>query len=319
MRKILILFLVSAALAIAVFVWWNNGTAPVDKKTKESKIFVVQKGEGIRSIAKRLKNEKLIKDQVVFFILVKWLGFDAKIQAGDFRLSPSMDTKTLLRELTHGTLDIWVTFPEGLRSEEVAEILKDKVPTYEESWLSKLKKNEGYLFPDTYLIPKDADIELVLAILKSNFDRKVIEQMQDDLAKDGRTLNEAIILASLIEREARFEEDRPKVASVLLNRLGIGMKLDVDATVQYALGFQGKEGWWKRKLNNQDLKFNFPYNTYLYSGLPPKPIASPGLASIKASVYPQANNYLYYLSDKEGRMYYAQTFKEHQKNIEKYL
>lgn len=284
---------------------------PVNKESKETKIFVIQKGEGLRSIARRLKEEKLIKDPIVFFILVQKLNLADKIQAGDFRLSPSMEAQKLAQELTHGTLDVWVTIPEGLRSEEIAQILKEKVPSFTDNWALELKKNEGYLFPDTYLIPKDADINLVIKIMRDNFEEKWKK------LKSDKKVGEVVILASIVEREAKFAEDRPVVAGILTNRLRLGMPLQADATVQYARG-EIDNNWWE-KLTPEDLKINSPFNTYLNYGLPPSPIANPGFDVLKAAATPAKTNYLYYLSSKDGRMHYAETLEEHHQNIEKYL
>lgn len=311
MKKLLITFLVVIFVLGASFFWWQRGLSPVDKKNKETKIFVVYKGEGIRSIAKRLKDEKLINDQIVFFILIQKLGLAGKIEAGDFRLSPSMDAQSLALELTHGTLDVWITIPEGLRSEEISQILQGKVPSSKNEWTPELKKNEGYLFPDTYLIPKDADINLVIKIMHDNFEKKWGE------LKSDKNIREVVTLASIVEREAKFREDRPLVAGILTNRLKLEMPLQADATVQYARG-KVDSNWWKRP-TREDLKINSPFNTYLYTGLPPSPISNPGLEALKAAVNPAKTNYLYYLSSEDGRMHYAESLEEHNQNIEKYL
>jgi UPF0755 protein len=291
---------------------------PVNPKNKTSSIFVVKKGDAIREITYNLKNEGLIKNPIVFFLLLKKIGLDKKIQAGDFRLSPSMTAEDVAQNLTHGILDIWITIPEGKRAEEIAEIIKGKIPTYQPFWTDELAKNEGYLFPDTYLIPKNTDINLITTLMLNNFEKKfsdITQNVNNPLSK-----NDAVILASLIERETRFSEDRPLVASVMLNRLNIGMKLDIDATVQYALGYQeDKKTWWKKDLTFEDLKINSPYNTYTNPGLPPKPIANPGVASLQAVLEPANTDYLYYISDKTGHNHYAKTLFEHNTNIKKYL
>lgn len=320
MKKIAFLFGSVTLFVIGFIVWFRAESAAVNLKDTSTKIFVVEKGEGLKSIAKSLKKEALIRDELIFLLTAKKLHIEGLVQAGDFRLSPSMDSETIAKTLTHGTIDRWVTIIEGWRAEEIAALFKKEISTYENGWITELKKHEGYLFPDTYLVPKDADINFVLSLFQNNFYAKVTKKMRDDLAKDGRTLNQAITLASIIEREAKFADDRPKVASVFLNRLSIGMKLDVDATVQYALGFQEMENsWWKKSLSNADLKFDSPFNTYLYNKLPPHPIASPGLSAIKASTYPEKTDYMYYLSDKKGHMHFVTTFEEHQENIKKYL
>lgn len=291
----------------------------VDPKDKNQHIFVVNQGEGVNAIAKRLEQEGFIRNRFVFLLEVKRLGLGTKIQAGDFRLSKSMAPAQIAKELTTGTLDVWVQIIEGWRAEEVGAVLKEKVPTYENSWVLALKKQEGKLFPDTYLIPKNADIALVIKILAENFDRK-IENLKPNVGKNGLTLEQNVTLASIVEREALFDEDRPLIAGVLLNRLQLGMALQADATVQYALGFQPQEkDWWKKNLTKEDLTINSPFNTYRFPGLPPKPIANPGLASIKASLNPTDTDYLYYIHDKTGKTHFAKTLDEHNENIRKYL
>jgi len=317
MKRFFIAFAVGIIIALVATLWWKNGTLPVNSKDSSQKIFVVRKGQGVREISYNLKQQGLIKDPIVFFIVTKRMGYDKKIEAGDFRLSPSMSTWDIANNLTHGTLDIWVTIPEGKRAEEVTEILKENVPTFQDSWTQALATDEGYLFPDTYLIPKDATINLISTMMKDNFQQKF------DSVKSASTTNltdqETIILASLVEREAKADIDRPMVASVIYNRIGIGMKLDIDATLQYALGYQVDEKrWWKKELTAQDKKINSPYNTYTNPGLPPGPISNPGLASIKAALNPAKTDYLFYISDVNGVNHYAKTMAEHNANIKKY-
>lgn len=316
MKKLFILVLVFAIVVLGLFFWWKNGLSAVNPTDKTQKIFVIQKGEGVREIANKLKREGLIKNPVAFFILIRKEDMDGKIQAGDFRLSPSMTAFEIAQTLTHGTLDAWVTIPEGKRAEEIAEILKTSVPSYQSSWRDELVKHEGYLFPDTYLVPKDGDINLIISIMKNNFEKKFASIT---LNKTGLSKEEIVIVASLIEREAKLDEDRSLVASVILNRLNIGMKLDIDATVQYVLGYQNSQkNWWKKELTKDDLNINSAYNTYRNQGLPPAPISNPGLAVLRAVVNAPDTDYFYYISDRNGRNHYARTLEEHNKNIIKY-
>lgn len=316
MKKLFILVLVFAIVVLGLFFWWKNGLSEVNPADKTQKIFVIQKGEGVREIANKLKREGLIKNPVAFFILIRKEDMDGKIQAGDFRLSPSMTAFEIAQTLTHGTLDAWVTIPEGKRAEEIAEILKISVPSYQSFWRDELVKHEGYLFPDTYLVPKDGDINLIISIMKNNFEKKSASITPN---KTGLSKEEIVIVASLIEREAKLDEDRSLVASVILNRLNIGMKLDIDATVQYALGYQNSQkNWWKKELTKDDLNINSAYNTYRNQGLPPAPISNPGLAVLRAVVNAPDTDYLYYISDRNGRNHYARTLEEHNKNIIKY-
>jgi len=316
MKKIYIVLVILIVFITTTFLWWQNGLKAANPTNKTPKIFIVKPGEGVREIANHLKTQGLIRDPIVFFLLTKQTGVDKKIQAGDFRLNPSMKALDVAEGLTHGTLDIWVTLPEGLRADEIADILKEKMPTYEESWREQLQENEGYLFPDTYLIPRDADAAMVITLLKNTFEARyeTLDTTNSNLSKE-----QIVIIASLIEREARHDEDRPLVASVILNRFDIGMKLDLDATIQYALGYQEKEKrWWKKSLTIDDIRLNSPYNTYRVNGLPPTPISNPGIASLKAAVNPADTNYLYYITDGSGVNHYGKTLEEHNANIQKY-
>ncbi len=316
MRRLFILIIIIVFITAGGIIWWKNGLQPADTTNKTSQIFVISKGEGVREIGNSLKKRGLIKDPIIFFLLTKRLGFDKDLEAGDFRLSPSMSLYNIIQNLTHGTLDIWVTIPEGIRATEVAELLKKNIPTYKPQWQNILVTNEGYLFPDTYLIPKDADINLIVTLMKGNFDKKY---KTIDISRSSLSKNEIVTVASIVEREAKFPQDRPLVASVILNRLKIGMKLDVDATIQYALGYQeSTQTWWKKSLSADDLNITSAYNTYKNVGLPPTPISNPGLSALSAAVNPAQTNYLYYISDKNGNLHFSETIEQHNTNIKKY-
>lgn len=317
MKKLLILGIIILVMYFVGNIWWNNGIQAVNRPDHSTKLFVIRQGGGIRTIANQLKQQGLIKDPVVFFLLIKQLGLDGKIQAGDFRLSPSMTASDIVEQLTHGTLDIWITIPEGKRAEEIAEILKNNIPSYQSVWRKKLQENEGYLFPDTYLFPKDTDIDLIISIMKKNFESKIANIKQK---KNNKLSNsDIIILASIVEREAKYANDRPLVASVYINRINIGILLQADATIQYALGFQVQEKtWWKKNLTKSDLAFNSSYNTYINPGLPPAPISNPGLLALESVFNPSDTDYLYYISDSSGHNHYAKTLEEHNVNIRRY-
>lgn len=316
MKRIYITLGILLLIVVGAAIWWKMGTSPVDPKDKSPKIFIIDQGQGVRAISKNLKDQGLIKDSVAFFLLTKQLGLDNKIEAGDYRLFKSMSAEDIAKELTHGTLDIWVTVPEGQRAGEIADTLKKQMPQYDASWDKILEQNEGYLFPDTYLFPKDANITTIVSIMRNNFEAKYKTL---DTSKTNLSQAEIVTIASLIEREARHDEDRPLVSSVIHNRLDIGMKLDLDATVQYILGYQQDEKrWWKSALTTNDLAISSSYNTYKVAGLPPGPISNPGVSSMQAAINPSNTNYLYYITDSSGVNHYAKTLQEHEANIQKY-
>lgn len=312
-------FLIVLILLIigGIAAWWVTAIAPVDVSDKTQKAFTVKPGEGIREIANDLKSQGLINNTVAFFLLVKVQNLDNKIQAGNFRLSRNMNLQTITQNLTHGSLDVWITLPEGVRSEEVADILKDKLPSFNDSWRQPLKEHEGYLFPDTYLFPTNVTVNQVLSTMTNNFEKKYA--MVSGPRQSKYTKQELVTIASMVEREALFDEDRPLVASVIYNRLAIGMALNIDATVQYALGYQSDtKKWWKKELTTDDLQINSSYNTYKHVGLPPTPISNPGLATLQAVANAPTTNYIYYISDKSGHNHYATTLQQHNANIQKY-
>lgn len=317
-NKFTILIGIFSVIISIVYLWWNQGIKPADPTITTPVNVTVDRNESVRTIAQKLQNAGVIRSPVAFFLLTRFGGYGDKIQAGEFRLTPSMDLFTVADTLTHGTMDVWVTMREGLRKEEIASILSKNLSFPENEFLKRAK--EGYLFPDTYRFPKDATIDMVLETFAKNFDKKVTIEISDIAQKKGLSLDEVVTIASLVEREAKNKEDRPIVAGIILNRLKIDMKLDIDATVQYALGYQSKEKtWWKKDLTQEDLSIDSPYNTYVNPGLPPGPIANPGLAAIQAVVDTRETENLYYISDKSGKIHPAKTIEEHNTNIAKYL
>lgn len=317
-QKFIILLGLLFGFLILFFLWWNQAIKPANPTDKTPFIFTINRGDDARGIAERLKKQGLIRSSVAFFLLARFGGIADNIQAGEFRLNPSMDLSTLANALTHGTTDVWITIPEGWRNEEIALKLAKEFNIPEKEFLKYAK--EGYMFPDTYLMPKDATAEKVANIMLDNFNKKITQETYEKARLSGLSKEDLIIIASLVEREAKFDSDRPLVVSVIINRLRIGMKLDIDATIQYALGYQTKEkNWWKKELTGEDLEVESPYNTYKNPGLPPTPICNPGLSVISSVVEAPKTNYIYYLSDKSGKIHFAETIEEHKVNIQKYL
>lgn len=322
-RRVLVCLLCVAVLVCAIVFWWYQSTLPLDLGSGEKKQFVVAKGEGIRSIARRLQEQRVIRSKVAFFLLVKKIGIEKDIQAGTFKLSSSQTPLEIAKALTVGTEDRWITLIEGWRLEEILEYLqKEKID--EGNWtieqqLPIWREDEGKFFPDTYLIPQLSTIDFVRKLLIRTHKQKVAERELKLPSGLLLTSRDVLILASLIEREVRTSQSRALVAGLLLNRLEIGMKLDVDATIQYALGKQKDGRWWKKELTFADLNIVSPFNTYKNSGLPPAPICEPSLDSIEAVLGYTENPYLFYLTDPQGRIHFAKTLSEHQKNISMYL
>lgn len=316
MKKFSFLIVILALILGGIGAWWIQGTAPADPTDTTQKNFSITKGEGVRQVANNLKEAGLIKDPVIFFLYLKQQGLDAKVQAGEFLLSPSMNASEIATALQSATSDIRVTIPEGKRAEEVADIVQQYFPNYDESWRSQLVTHEGYLFPDTYSFPKDADIDLIITTMTNNFEEKY-NSISAGRNSAALSKTDIVKIASLVEREAKHDEDRPIVASVILNRLNTGMSLDIDASVQYAIGTSAK--WWPT-LNDyaRNIAPQSPYNTYTNPGLPPTPISNPGLAVLQAVINAPDTDYVYYITDQNGINRYGKTLEEHNANIERY-
>lgn len=309
MKKLIVVISLLTIIVFGGILWWKDGISPVNSTNKESQMFVIEKGSGLKEIANKLETAGLIKNRIIFFLYARLGKFEEKIQAGDFRLSPSMNIEEIAQNLTHGTLDVWITVPEGKRALEIAETLKKEIPAYDSSWTEILALNEGYLFPDTYLIPKDADIQMIVNQMRDNFDRKYSEI---NVGNSKLTKPQIVILASLIEREAITNAEKPIIAGILINRLNAGMALQVDATIQYA------KGRWEPVALEEYKSVKSDYNTYLFTGLPPGPISNPGLEALRGAANPADTNFLYYLHDKNRQIRYAKTLSEHNANIENY-
>lgn len=316
MKRLIVLLAFLAIITLGGTLWWTTNMSPVDSANKESVIFIIQKGSGLKEIANKLEKENLIRNRIVFFLYTRLGKFEKKIQAGSFRLYKSMTAQEIAQNLTHGTLDIWITISEGKRAAEIAEILKENMYTYDSSWPNILSAHEGYLFPDTYLIPKDADIQIIVNQMRGNFEQKYATL---DLSNSNSTQEEIVVLASLIEREAITNEEKPIIAGILTNRLNARMALQVDSTIQYAKGKNAlTKKWWEPVMLEEYQSVKSNYNTYLFAGLPPGPISNPGLEALKAAANPSDTDYLYYLHDENGKIRYAKTLNEHNQNIENY-
>ena len=319
-RFVNLFFSLFSFLCSLLYLWWHWAASPVCFQNCQNQTFTIDKGEGVGSIANRLEKAGLIHNHLAFRIATLYFKTSTKIQAGDYRLNPQMSLTEIAQQLTHGTLDIWLTIIEGWRREQVAQKLtQGGLVNFDSSpFMEKTVGLEGQLFPDTYLISKTADADEIIKMMTKNFQKKA-----------GLVDNKTLILASLVEREMPHNQDRPVVAGILLKRIKAGWPLQVDATVQYAIATQqynniaikqsSNFNWWPKGLTQIDLKIKSPFNTYLNLGLPPAPICNPGLGTIQAAQNPVSTEYWYYLSDSSGVTHFAKTIEEHNQNIQKYL
>jgi UPF0755 protein len=297
-------------------------------------LFTIERGESLNAIANRLQSEKLIKDPDLFKRYLQYNDLDAGIEAGDFQLKQTMNIQQIAQTLQEGRIaELNVRIPQGKRLEEIADIVASQVPISRTEFLKLMQDAgqwksqfdflkdvpegaslEGYIFPDTYSVPRDKVTarDVLLAALR-NFDKKVTSQLRADLQAEGRTLYDAIRLASIVEREAGVEQDRPTIAGVYLNRLKDGMALDADPTIQYGLGNSRDPNTWWPQITQEDYQgVQSPYNTYLSTGLPPSPIANPALASIEAAIHPEKHPYYFFRTscNNDGTHVFAKTLDE---------
>jgi len=290
----------------------------------------VQEGATAASVIDRLQAAGIVREGFLLRIYLRYRGLDVGVQAGRYALGGAMTVRQIAEALQSARdLEIVFTVPEGWRREEIAAVVPAAGFGFApEDFLAATSSAvgypiavevpppaslEGYLFPDTYRLRPDATAaELALAMVE-NFERRVDPGFRSAYAGRGLTLHEAVTLASIVEREAVVAEERALIASVFLNRLAAGMLLEADPTVQYALGLQPDGAWWRSPLTLEDLAIDTPYNTYRVPGLPPGPIANPGLSSLQAVAAPAETPYLYFraLCDGSGRHAFAVTFEEH--------
>ena len=316
-KRLLFLLLFVAAIFLGLRMYQNHLLSAPDLSNSKKTLFVISLGTSTSEVADKLIKENFIRSVAAFKLLASQTGQGSKIQAGDFKLSPSMSSAEILKELTVGVVDKWVTLIEGWRVEEVADKLNKDLGIDPDQFLKVAK--EGYMFPDTYLVDPKISASDMAGLMQLTFNQRYTDELKSQIKDQGLTVEQGVILASIVEREGRSDKVRIEVASILLKRFQIKMKLDADATVQYALGYQKDEkSWWKKSLTYDDLKVVSKYNTYLNPGLPPAPISNPSLSSLKAVASAHETPYLYYFHDTKGNSYYATTLEEHNENAAKY-
>ena len=294
--------------------------------------FKIEPGESTASIIQRLNQDGLILNPGAFRAYLQYSGLDKFIQSGSYQLSSSMTAIDIANQIQDATpLDVTFVILSGWRSEEIAASLPTsglnispkafnsaiRVPPKDISNNLALPDQsglEGFLFPGSYTMPRQTTAPELIQRLVDRFDSEVSSEMRQAYRNLGLTLYEATILASIVERESIVADEMPIIASVFLNRLSAGMNLASDPTVQYALGYnEVQDTWWTNPLSLDDLKVVSLYNTYIYPGLPPGPIANPGVQALKAAAFPAQTPYFYFrsLCDGSGRHAFSETYEEH--------
>jgi UPF0755 protein len=288
----------------------------------------VEPGMNAAEVVKSLHLAGLIEDEMLLRSYMRYRGLDTSIEAGTYTIQPGISTRQLAETLqSAAAAQLRLTVIEGWRREQIALALRGLELQFsaEEFLLESAVpldqvpgslSHEGFLFPDTYFLdPNVTQGELVLE-MSANFFTRVNDEMLAGFEQRSVTLYEAVTLASIVEREARQPAERPLIASVFHNRLALNMPLEADPTVQYALGMQADSNWWKSPLSLTDLGFDSPFNTYVYQGLPPTPIANPGIESLRAVAFPEESVFLFFraMCDDSGFHSFAITLEEHIQN-----
>ena len=289
----------------------------------------IRDGMSTAEIAERLAEKGIIASSLKFRFFARLRGYDDKLRPGSYTFTADMSDDDVFAKLLTGEKKlIKFTVPEGFGVKEIAERLYNLDLADKNEFLKAaenfapydyMRKHqnvffaaEGFLFPDTYNVESDMDIDEILNLMAKNFDERLTPEMRTHAEKMGLSVYDLITLASLVEREVRFPEDRPIVAQVFLKRLKLNMPLQTDATLQYLMDTP------KEDVTIADTQINSPYNTYQHTGLPPGPIANPGMASIEAVLHPSETDYLYFVADRNGHNHYAFTYEEHLNLVNEY-
>ncbi|MFZ0546389.1 MAG: endolytic transglycosylase MltG [Candidatus Promineifilaceae bacterium] len=312
---------------------------PIGQGT-EAAVFVIESGQGAKQVADNLASAGLLFDQELFLNYIRYQGVDSQLVAGSFRLNPQLTIPELAVALTQTQiLEVEINFLNGWRLEEMANYLATIQPAEidaqeflalarrsqlmsldEYAFLNSLPPEatlEGFLFPGTYRISTETDAPTLIRLMLSRFDEQVDPSLRQLFGARQLSVFEAVTLASIVQREAVDVAEQPLIAGVFLNRLQLGMLLQADATVQYAIG--NEDLWWKSPLSANDLTADSPYNTYIYPDLPPGPIANPGLSALQAAAAPEESDYLYFVADCSpgagGQHLFSATYEEHLVNV----
>jgi UPF0755 protein len=324
MKRRLIFWFVMLVLFVGVALGFSSIFLPASSTPKRM-VVEIPPNATVRDIAERLGDQRVIRSRYAFMLMTRVLGESTSLKAGEYEMSPDMGLIEIIDKLSRGdALAHWLTIPEGYTVDQIAQTLSRSRMAEERRFLRLARGGEaalrppvsisresleGYLFPDSYKLKTGASEKAIIAEMLKTFREKVIDGMANDIHRSDLPLDKIVILASLIEREARRPEDRPLISAVLRNRLRQRMRLQVDASVLYALGHH------KTKVLLSDLETPSPYNTYRNVGLPPGPICNPGLSAIQAALHPAKVNYLYYVAKPDGAHIFSRTYAEHQQAI----
>ena len=330
MKKLLAFIVLLIVIAGAAVAWvYARVNQPYRGFQGDEQFVELPQGSGSLAIGQRLVDAGVIRDLPTFRTALWMSGKGRHLKAGEYRFDRAMTPFDVIDKIARGDVFvIAVTFPEGLTVAEMAKIFEAHgvgtadafVAAAKDASLVKAldpeaKDLEGYLFPETYALARHADPAKLIRAMVARFDHVFTPELRQAAQARGLTVRQAVTLASIVEKETAKADERPLVAAVYTTRLRIGMPLQCDPTVIYALA---KAGRYDGNIHKADLSFDSPYNTYRYPGLPPGPIASPGRASLDAAVHPADAQYLYFVSRNDGSHEFARTLDEHNRNVQKY-
>jgi UPF0755 protein len=309
LRYVLIILLLGG-----LYVLWHNIHPPAAFQSDDT--FEITPGMGVSAIASKAEQEGFVRSNFLLYFALTYLHNPNSVFAGTYRFSEPLSVFAFADKLASGEIErelVILTIPEGTRAEVIAQLAQFVLPDFNASeFVSLSVPYEGFLFPETYHIPRDFTARDLLDLLRFTYAEKT-KELSVSLTESTLTEYEVITLASILEREANDERSMRIVSGILQNRLSIDMPLQADASIEYELDKPLGE------LVPEDLEIDSPYNTYLNRGLPPTPIGNPGLTAIKAVLEPETTDYLFYITGTDGNFYYAKTYDEHQDNIARYL
>ena len=330
LKSIRAVLLASVVLLVALTSWLvRELAAPAAPEAAGGVFFEVDKGWSTRRVIARLKSEDIVRSALALQVACRIYFPGERFKAGEYLFRPPIETKDAILRIFGGRIYLEpMTVPEGLTGREIADLLRpgdpDGAAAFRRAFLDtgliadldpRAKDLEGYLFPNTYNVPRKAPEADLVGAMVAEFREVFDEGRRRRAAELGMTIRDLVILASLIEEETALPDERPLVSAVFHNRLKIGMKLDCDPTIVYALK---QEGRYTGRLLLRDLKLPSPYNTYLHAGLPPGPISNPGLSSLDAALAPAPDGYLYFVARGDGSHRFSRTLGEHLDAVKKF-
>lgn len=297
---------------------------PVNQEDNQSIDIVIPSSSSTRAIAALLKDNGLIRNERVFVAYCRQQKIDSQMKAGHYRFARSMSLPDIAQAIAQGkVVQVTFTIPEGYTVVQIGELLTARSLCTAAAWEEAVKQDydfsfvktarpasgksslEGFLFPDTYVVGETASPQDIIRAMLNRFEDVWKNEMETAAQQQGRNVNDVVVMASLVEEEARIDTERATIAGVIWNRLQKGMMLQIDATVLYSLNQN------KPVVTYADLKVESPYNTYLHAGLPPGPIACPGQAALQAALHPEKHNYYYYIARGDGSHHFSATYAEH--------